>query len=365
MESKQTLRILTALAILALLAWLIYLLRDPLVPVFTALFLAYLLDPLIDKMEKVKVNRSAAIAILAILVIGIAGSAGGFLVVQIQQELVALYNDLPGYIEKVQTQVVPAVEDLTGIELPHSMDEAVNEIQAQLQNLDPAVLKPVTNIITQVSSSTLTVISWLIGLLIIPVFLFYFLRDWDRITERIAGLVPVSKRQYVIEKAKKIDEILGAFIRGQLTIAVILGILYSIGLVSVGIDLAVVIGMGAGIAFIVPYLGTILGIVAASVMALLEFGLSWQLVAVWGVFGVVQLFEGSFLTPKIMGGKVGLSPVAVIFSLLVGAELLGLTGMLVAVPVAAVLNVFIGEAIEKYRASSLMQEGDGKLKMEE
>ncbi len=365
MESKQIVKILLILVIVGLLFWLVYLLRNALIPVAVAMFFAYLLDPVIDKMEGLKLNRSVSIFILAVVVFLIAGTVGGFLALQAQQELVALYYNLPGYIEKIQINVVPAVEEFFGLKIPHSIDEAILEFQDQIKNLDPAVIKPVTAIIAKISSSTIALISWFIALLIIPVFLFYFLRDWDKITARTTDLLPGAHKEYITGKAIQIDGILGSFIRGQLTIAVILGILYSAGLLIVGIDLAVVIGMGAGLAFIVPYLGTILGIVAATVMALLEFGFAWQLFAAWGVFAIVQLFEGSILTPKIMGNKVGLSPVAIIFSLLVGVELLGLTGMLVAVPVAAIINVFIGEAIEKYKKSALMQGNSGELKVED
>jgi predicted PurR-regulated permease PerM len=138
----------------------------------------------------------------------------------------------------------------------------------------------------------------------------------------------------------------------------VLGVLYSLGLMIVGIDLAVVIGMAAGALFIVPYLGTVIGVVAASVMAILKFGIGWQLVGVWAVFAIVQLFEGTLLTPKIMGDKVGLSPVVVIFALLVGSDLLGILGMLMAVPAAAVIKVFIDEGIDRYRNSEFFLEND-------
>ena len=361
MESRIAWRIIAVVLILGLVIGLFYLLRTVLTPIFIALLLAYLLDLLIDRFERIKFNRTVAILILAIVVIGVIATVGGFLIFQAQQELVAFYKNLPGYIERMQESVFPYIEEHFNVRLPHTWDEILAEAESQIAHIDPAALKPVTTILGKITSSTIALISWIVGLLIIPVFLFYFLRDWDLITERMGGLVPPAYRDYIFDKARKIDGIVGVFIRGQLTVALILGILYSAGLLIVGIDLAVVIGMGAGIAFIVPYLGTILGIVAATVMALLEFGFAWQLLGAWGVFAVVQFFEGYFLTPRIMGNKVGLSPVAVIFALLVGVSLFGLVGMLVAVPVAAVLNVFIGEALEKYKASDLMKEASEEI----
>jgi predicted PurR-regulated permease PerM len=360
MDPKKPWRIGFGLAIALIAVGLLYVLRTALVPVGVALFLAYLLDPVVDRLEARKINRSASILILAGAVILLISLVGGFLLVQAQRELAALYHDLPQYIERVQNKVVPLVKDELGVELPGTLQEAVNEAKAQLANIDPAALKPVTSVMGRFTRSTLAFVTSILGLIIIPVFLFYFLRDWDTLKWEALEYIPLSYREYVKDKAVKIDEILGSFIRGQLTICVILGVLYSLGLMITGIDLAVVIGMFSGLLFIVPYLGTVLGVIAASIMALLKFGLGWHFIGVLIVFGAVQLLEGTVITPKIMGEKVGLSPVIVIFSLLVGAELLGLLGMLVAVPAAAVIKVFIDEGLDKYKSSSFYLEKDVK-----
>lgn len=359
MDSKRMRRAAIGLAIAAVVIGLLYLLRNALVPVFAAMVLAYLLDPLIDRLEARKINRSAAILMLAGVVTVAAVFLGGFLLVQAQRELVEVFHNLPGYIERVQGRMGPFMSEHLGVELPESFEGAVTEVKNQVKSLDPSALKPVTTVLGRITSSTVAFVSWMVGLFIIPVFLFYFLRDWDLMKVAAADYVPVPHREYVIDKARKIDEILGAFMRGQLTICLVLGVLYSLGLLAVGIDLAVVIGMFAGLAFIVPYLGTILGVAAASVMALLEHGLSWHLLAAWGVFGGVQIFEGTILTPRVMGEKVGLSPVIVIIALLVGADFLGLLGMLVAVPAAAVAKVFFEDAVERYRNSEFFL-GDSK-----
>ncbi|HUT55428.1 MAG TPA: AI-2E family transporter [bacterium] len=362
MDSKKLWRIGIGLLALALAAGLLYVLRNALVPVSVAVFLAYLLDPVIDRLEARKIPRSAAIFILAGVLFVVAGVVGGFLAVQAQREMVALYHDLPKYLETAQGSLGPKAKEYLGIELPATLQQAIAEAKAQLANIDPAALKPVSNLVGKITRSTLAFVSWILGLVIIPVFLFYFLRDWDRLKYDVLEYVPLSHRDYVSSKARQIDEILGAFIRGQLTICVILGVLYSAGLMLTGIDLAVVIGFSAGILFIVPYLGTILGIIAASIMALLKFGISWQLIGVWAAFGVAQLLEGTLITPRVMGDRVGLSPVIVIFALLVGADLLGILGMLIAVPCAAVIKVFVREGLDKYRASSFFQEKDSPEK---
>jgi predicted PurR-regulated permease PerM len=363
MDPKKIWRWVT-IGIAALVATaLFYALRNALVPVGVALILAYLLDPVIDRFEARKINRSAAILILAAVVAVVITVAGGFLVFQAQRELVKLYHNLPDYLtttqaklEAAQGRVAPYVKKYTGYELPATLDEVVNELKNQVPNIDTATIKPLSGAIKKISSSTMAFFGWALGLVIIPVFLFYFLRDWDRMKKSVVDYIPLSYRDYVVDKAVKIDEILGAFIRGQLTVCLVLGVFYSIGLMIVGIDLAVVIGMIGGLLFIVPYLGTIVGVVSASLMALLAYGLSWHLIGVWAVFAIVQTFEGTVLTPRVMGDRVGLSPVVVIFSLLVGSDLLGILGMLIAVPVAAVIKVFVDEAIDNYRHSKFFLE---------
>jgi predicted PurR-regulated permease PerM len=351
MEARKTWRLGIGLAAIAAFMVLLYVLRNALIPVAVAVFLAYLLDPVIDRLQARKIPRSAAIFILAGVLFAAVAVVGGFLAVQAQRELVALFNDLPKYFETIQVKLVPLASQYLHITLPATLSDAINEAKAQLGHIDPAALKPVSNLVGKITRSTLAFVSWALGLVIIPVFLFYFLRDWDKLKAGAVEYMPHSYRDYVVTKARQIDEILGAFMRGQFTVCVILGVLYSVGLMLTGIDLAVVIGLSAGILFIVPYLGTILGIVAASVMALLKFGLSWQLLGVWAAFGAAQLLEGTVITPRIMGDKVGLSPVVVIFALLVGADLLGILGMLIAVPCAAVIKVFVQEGLTKYRGS--------------
>ena len=364
MERKKIFSVIVFITIAALLATLIYALREPLTPVFLALFFAYLFDPVVDKMVSWKINRVAAIFILAVGLVIVVGLVGTFLVFKLQRELVSLYQSFPEYLEKIQSTLVPLAQEYLGIEIPTTIDEIMNELSVQVKQADLAALKPVSAVIGKATHSTLSTLGWALGFLIIPVFLFYFLRDWDRMKADAIEYVPFKHRDYVREKAFQVDDALGGFLRGQLTVVAVLAVLYSIGLVIVGIDFAVLIGVSSGILFIVPYLGTMVGIVAGTVMALLEFGLGWQVLGVWGVFAVIQLFEGNLMTPHIMGEKVGLSPVIVILSLLIGADLLGLLGMILAVPFAAVLKVFVREGIESYRNSNLYMAGASKTEKE-
>lgn len=355
MDRKKLSRFGIGLGIVIGLVLVLHLFRTALTPVFAALLLAYLLDPVIDRMEARGLKRTTSILILAGLAVVVAGGLSVFLIIQVQRELVSLYHNFPGYLERIQHELSPLLKDHLGLELPATIEDALTGLKGWAAGLDLNALKPASLAAGRVFSSALALLGWLVSIGVIPVFLFYFLRDWDRIKVGTLDYIPVPYRDYVKDKAVKIDELLGAFIRGQLTICLILGLLYSLGLLMVGLDLAVVIGMGAGIALIVPYLGTALGLAAGSVMAILQFGLSWHLLAVWGVFTVVQLFESYFLTPRIMGDKVGLSPVWVIFALIAGADLLGLLGMLIAIPVAAITRVFILDALAKFKTTEFFQ----------
>jgi len=356
MNSRNIWRIAIAIGAFALFLGLLYLLRDALIPVLVALLLAYMLDPLIRRMESRYINRTTAIIILGLAAIIVVGGVLSFLVIQAQKEIVQLFNDLPEYLARAQTKVEPLARQYLGIHIPKTFDEIFATMKKQIAGIDPATLKPVTALVTKVTSKTVAMASWLVSLILIPVFLFYFLRDWQDMQSTVAQYIPPAHRGYLLEKFRQLDEVLGGFIRGQLTVCVVLGVLYSIGLYIVGINLAVVIGMGSGLAYIVPYMGTALGVIAGSIMSLLQHGLSWHLVGVWGVFAFVQAVESTLVTPRIVGKKVGLKPVVVIISVLIGADLLGLVGILVAVPIAAVLNVFVRDGLERYKKSALFLE---------
>jgi predicted PurR-regulated permease PerM len=353
---KQLWRIAIVVAVAAVSIGLLYLLRNALIPVFVSLLLAYLMDPVVGKLQSKYINRSFAIVILAVLLVVTLWVAGTLIVVQTEKEIVDLSKDFPQYLQRAEEKIEPLAQQYLGIETPKNIDEMMSQVGTYVSKLDVSALKPVTDFIGKATSKTLHYLGLLFELIIIPVFLFYFLRDWQDLKNKVKGYIPFAYRDYLVAKFVQIDEVLGAFIRGQLTVCLLLGLMYSVGLWIVGTDLALVIGITSGLAFIVPYMGTILGIVAGTILTLLEFGLSWRILGVFAVFGVAHAIEGGILTPRILGNKVGLSPVVVIIALLVGADLLGFLGILIAVPAAAVLNVFIKDGLERYRKSSFFLE---------
>jgi predicted PurR-regulated permease PerM len=203
----------------------------------------------------------------------------------------------------------------------------------------------------------MSLLAWLANLVLIPVVTFYLLRDWDILIARIDELLPRQYQPIVAKLAKDSDDVLASFLRGQFMVMLALGAIYSVGLWFIDLKLALLIGMMAGLVSFVPYLGFILGIIAASVAVLLQTQELMQLIPVFIVFGIGQALEGMVLTPLLVGDRIGLHPVAVIFAVLAGGQLFGFVGILLALPVAAVLAVLLRYAHGQYKSSSIFNNG--------
>jgi predicted PurR-regulated permease PerM len=343
------------------LAGLIWVLR----PVFAVLAasagLAYILDPPTDWLERRGLSREASIGVVFTALLG-----GGALVMLLL---------VPGFVQEgreIATQIGPFIADLDSLVAPalawasDLSGQPVTLDLADLQRVAPGwvadhsakVQETGSALVTGLLTRGLGVLNTVLNLTLLPVFVFYLLRDWDRITTAIAGLVPPEHRPRIDRVASEVDRRLSAFVRGQITVSAIMAGLYSVGLLLVGIDLAIPIGVLSGLLFVVPYLGTAVGIVLATVLTLLKFGIGWELLQIAVVFAVVQGIEGYLLTPRIVGEQVGLHPLVVMIALIVGGSLLGIWGMLLAIPITAVLSVFGGEWIDLYRKSQVYGAGD-------
>ena len=209
-----------------------------------------------------------------------------------------------------------------------------------------SVTTVMSSVLSSIFKSTMSMLSALMHIVLVPVIAYYLLVSFEDIREGITDLIPPYTREPILQRLREMDMVLAAFIRGQLTIASILGVLYSLGFLMIGIDLALVLGLVSGVLWIVPYLGTLVAIVGGSALALAQFGDVTHVVYVWAWIGAVQLCEGYILTPKIVGEAIGLHPVVYILALIVGANLFGFVGMLVAIPVTAVLKVLLVSAAQ-------------------
>lgn len=341
------------LAGLILTGWLLYLLAPILTPFLIAALLAYLGDPLVDWLEKRGPSRTVAtsivVAILGVLIVVIPL----LLLPVIQRQVATLLQALPGFVDWTVRDLLPWVRSNLGIELGAPDAEKVKAALAQnFEQVGDAVV----GIITYVSRSGLALAGWLASAVLIPVVAFYLLRDWDRFVAGVRDLLPRHVEPTVSMLTRESDQVLGAFLRGQLTVMICLGIVYSVGLWLAGLQWSLIIGVLSGLVSFVPYLGVIFGIAAASVAVLVQSQDVVQLVWVLLVFGVGQALEGMVLTPWLVGDRVGLHPVAVIFAILAGGQLFGFMGILLALPVASVLAVLLRHARDRYRGSEFYGE---------
>lgn len=323
-----------------------------LVPPLIAFFLAFLFDPLVGRLERLRVNRTAAIFIVMASVALAAALGISFLVSSITNEFQNVRINLPEYAARMYDMIPAEVKGYFGIETPDKAYRQLRDMLDRLHGVSFEVMRESISFLQRAVSSTLSLVLSVLGYLVIPLYLYYFLKDLAKIRSRLADLVPPRHREAIAARVAEIRDILAGFVRGQLTVCAILAVLYSVGLWVIGIDLAIVIGTLSGILFIIPYLGTVIGIVLSLLMAALKFHDILHPLLCLGWFAAVQALEGAVITPKIVGDRVGLHPLVAILALLVGGQLFGITGMLLAVPVTAVLKAFLSSYFDWYRSSA-------------
>jgi predicted PurR-regulated permease PerM len=331
---------------------LIYLLAPALTPFAVAALFAYLWDPVVDRLERLGLSRNLSVG-LVFLLIGLALVALVLLVIPFTERQIAKFLDqLPRWLAWIQAEAQPQLERRFGVTLdfadPNKLIEMLKGHWREAGGI-------ATRVLGKVSASGLAVLGWIAQLVLIPVVTFYLLRDWDLLVSRVNELLPRQIEPTISRLARESDEVLGAFLRGQLSVMLSLGTLYAVGLWLVGIDVGPLIGMIAGLISFVPYLGAIVGLGMALIAAVVQYQDWTHVFMVLAVFGVGQTIEGYVLVPKLVGDKIGLHPVAVIFAVLAGGELFGFLGVLLALPAAAVAMVLLRYLHEKYTASLLYQ----------
>ena len=338
-------------ALAAAFVWSIWILAPVLVPFAFAAILGWLGDPMVDRLQARGIGRHTAVilvfsAIVLVLVIALL-----LLIPLLEQQISTLIDSIPRYRDWFFGTVVPWLESRVHFQLHTWLD--MDHLLALLRDHWQSAGGVAAVVLGYVSSSSFTVIGWLVNIVLLPVLTFFFLRDWDLIVGRVGSLVPRDHYQTVRRLALESNAVLGGFLRGQLMVMLILGIIYGIGLWIVGLDLGILIGLIGGVLTFVPYLGPASIIVLGGLAALVQFG-DWQhLVGVAVVFSIGQTVESYWLTPKLVGDRIGLHPMAVIFAVMAGGALFGFLGMLLALPVAAVANVLLRYAQERYRHSEL------------
>jgi len=320
-------------------------------PFLIAFIIAYLLDPVVDFFERRKLSRDFGIMIVFFLII-VAGVAFMLLVFPaVQNEFSLLIKKIPDYVDRIDAKFIPALEQKLKVKVPRKLPELFGAIENNiplLKELGKKFASPLKNFIMKAFSGIYNLIMAVVNLFIIPVFAYYLLKDFDKIIGASKKYVPYAYRAVLCRVLGDIDRVLSSFVRGQITVCLILGALYSIGLLLLKVPLALVIGISAGLANIVPYLGLCLGIAPALFFAFLEHQ-DWQHpLGVIAVFVVVQFLEGTIITPKIIGDRLGLNPVLVLLGILVFGNIFGFFGILLAVPITAILKVIVKEIHNNY-----------------
>ena len=335
---------------LAIFAVLVYMLAPILTPFVISAVLAYIGDPLVDWLELKKLPRTAAVSVVFVGLTLFASIVLLVLIPLIENQIIVLINKVPVYAEWIQNTILPVINEKLG---KAKVNLDLNTLQDSLKANWQSAGGIVAQVLASITRSGLALFSGIASITLVFIVTFYLLRDWDHLIEGIRQLLPRSNEKLVSNLAKQSDQVLGAFFRGQLLVVLALTIVYSIGLSIVGLELAILIGLLAGLVSFVPYLGFIIGVVVAGIAAIMQFNDVTYVFYILIVFGVGQALEGMVLTPILVGDKIGLHPVAVIFAILAGGQLFGFFGILCALPVAAVLAVIIRHMHQQYKESSL------------
>lgn len=333
--------------------WLLWLLSPVLTPFVVSALLAYLSDPLVDRLERFGLNRTLSVSLVFVLMLLVLLGVLLLLIPMIESQIRSLIDNLPQYIEWVQTRLLPWLEQRFGIDL-QALD--VDRVKVLIQEHWKQAGGVAAAVLATASRSGFAILIFVMNLLLIPVVTFYLLRDWDKLLNAVQGLMPRRNEATITELAHQSDQVLGAFLRGQLAVMVSLGVFYCVGLWLVGLDLAFLVGIIAGMISFVPYLGCIVGILMGVIAAIVQFQDFIHVALVLGIFGIGQVLETMLLTPWLVGDRIGLHPVAVIFAVMAGGQLFGFIGVLVALPVAAVVMVLLRHAHRQYKGSTLYKE---------
>ncbi len=342
------------LSIFLLMSGIFYLLSPILMPFLVAAFLGYLGDPLVDKLEAHKLSRGLSVTIVFIVFSLFMFIMLLFLMPLLEHQIISLLSKLPAFINYMQLNILPKLLNFTGLAEENSeygvdillIKKAIGENWRDIGGI-------LGYVVNSISTSGLLIMAWLSNLVLIPVIAFYFMRDWDIMVAKIDHLLPRHIQPLVLKLAKESDEVLAAFMRGQLLVMSALSTIYSIGLWIAGLEFALLVGLLAGLVSFVPYLGFIVGLVAAIIAAFMQFHDFSLLIPIVIAFGIGQLIESLLLTPLLVGDRIGLHPVAVIFAILVGGQLFGFVGVLIALPVSAVVMVLLHHVYQTYVSSSL------------
>lgn len=339
-------------AVAAAVLLLLWLLNDILLPFVVGMVVAYFLDPVVVRLERARLSRTMATTVVTILAVLAAVGIVMAILPPLFGQIQSLITSAPEYIVKAMGRIQPLLEPLRnrlGFDPP-----SIHDLQAEATQWAGKGLAFAGGLVGAVAERGVAIINLLGLLFITPVVTFYLLRDWEKLMAAIDGTLPLDHADTIRKLARESNAAIAGYMRGQALVCLSLGTFYGVGLTLVGLQFGLVIGLIAGAISFIPFVGTFVGAVMALGMALAQFPPEWMgVVKVAVVFLLGQTLEGNFLSPKLVGDRVGLHPVWIMFALLAGGSLFGFTGVLIAVPVAAVLGVIVRHFVARYRESDL------------
>ena len=341
----------TVFWLLALAAFLaaVILLRGILLPFVLGMAAAYFLDPAADWLERRKLSRTLAATVLTIAFLFVVALFFVLLVPLLHAQLVGFAGRIPAYVEMLRG----VAGDAFAIIQANLPDDAIARLREVAGGLAKATVSWLADLVSGIWSGGLALVNLLSLVVITPIVTFYLLRDWDRIVAAVDGWLPRDHADTIREQVKLVDDTMAGFVRGQGLVCLGLGTFYAVALSFAGLEFGVVVGLGTGLISFVPYFGMLVGLCASVGLAFAQFD-SWQPIAiVAAIFAVGQIVEGNFATPKLVGERVGLHPVWIIFALLAGGALFGFLGVMLAVPAAATIGVLVRFLVSRYTASRL------------
>ncbi len=326
---------------------LMYLFSPVMMPFVMGMAIAYLMDPFVDRLEKRGLPRwMGTVLAIALFISGIAVLIL-LLLPLIQTQIQALVTAIPGYAAKLQTVAVPWAEH----KLLHIAPDAVDRMRDAIGDMATDAVGSMGNVVKHIVTNGIAIFDILSLFVVTPVVAFYLLRDWDKIVVHIDGVLPRRHAAVIRAEADKIDETLSGFVHGQALVCLSLGAYYAIALTLAGLDFGATIGVVAGVLSFIPYVGTVMGFVCSLGLALIQFDDISRVLIIVCIYILGQVMEGNVISPKLVGDRIGLHPVWIIFAILAGGSLFGFLGVLVALPVAAVLGVLFRFALDQYMHS--------------
>ncbi len=367
--SRHHVLLVSATGVLTLI-WLLQTTGFLLAPFFLAVVLAYIQHPLVSRLERRGMSRNTAVLALAIPGVILLGLLVGFGLPALAAQVAGFIQNVPGYIQGFTQRVEQWQLVLQRRDLPYVDEEALiarlrsvrpEAVAAYLQERQSALAAAAWRGVLGVGRGVSSLLTLLSYVFLTPILVFYLLRDWDRVTGSLAGLVPPGQQGRVLGFFREYDRLLAGYLRGNFLESAIVGVLTWLGYWALGVPYALLLGVIAGVFNVIPYMGLIVSVIPAIIIALFTANILLSLGKVFLVFIVVQLLDGSYIGPKIVGEAVGLHPVWIILALSMAGYFFGFVGLLLAVPLAVLVKLLLASALTRYRGSVLFRGGEASI----